>query len=217
MGNTTYMNGFGRASASPLVARTDEGHLVSRLKKRDEAAYVLFVQKHKGAVYNVCLRMLSNTHEAEDIAQEVFMRAFMSIGTFREEAKLATWLYRIAMNLCRNRIKYHQRRAANRHMSVENLFEGQYQRSCGRITGETPPTPEESLEASQAQTRIQQALLQLDDDFRRLLVLRDLEGLSYLDIMKITGLPEGTVKSRLHRARAALTRAYRELGDENRK
>ena len=70
---------------------------------------------------------------------------------------------------------------------------------------------------SQAQTRIQQALLQLDDDFRRLLVLRDLEGLSYLDIMKITGLPEGTVKSRLHRARAALTRAYRELGDENRK
>ena len=119
MGNTTYMNGFGRASVSPLAARTDEGHLVNRLKKRDEAAYVVFVQKHKGAVYNVCLRMLSNAHEAEDIAQEVFMRAFVSIGSFREEAKLATWLYRIAMNLCRNRIKYHQRRAANRHMSVD--------------------------------------------------------------------------------------------------
>ena len=208
MGNTTYLNGVRGARTPGRYASVDEKRLVRRLKKRDETAFTQLVQLHKNRVYNLCLRMLSNSAEAEDIAQDVFVRAFMSISSFREEAKLSTWLYRIAVNLCKNRLKYQARRYSKAHTALEAVTEHSASASSGRTTGEADARPDQILEANRAEARIQRALMAVDEDFRRLLVLRDIQGLTYIDIMKVTGLPEGTVKSRLHRARSALQRAY---------
>ncbi len=209
MGNTTYLNAIRGASSSRAETKTDEKPLVRRLKRRDEAAFKQLVKRHKSLVYNVCLRMLSNSEEAEDIAQDVFVRAFLSIGSFREEARLSTWLYRIAVNLCKNRLKYYSRRSAKLHSSIDFVAEKNLRNGCGQITGEATPGPDQTLEAFQTENLIQEALMSVDEDFRKLLILRDIEGLSYIDIMRVTGLPEGTVKSRLHRARTALTRAFK--------
>jgi RNA polymerase sigma-70 factor (ECF subfamily) len=208
MGNTTYLNGVQGARAQRRYASVDEKRLVKRLKGRDETAFNHLVRLHKGLVFNVCLRMLSNSAEAEDIAQDVFVRAFMSISTFREESKLSTWLYRIAVNLCKNRLKYHSRRKSNAHTNIDDMVERSVLSGCGQTTGEADARPDEILEGARTEARIQRALMAVDEDFRRLLVLRDVNGLTYIDIMAITGLPEGTVKSRLHRARSALLRAY---------
>ena len=208
MGNTIYLNGVRGARTPRRDASVSEQRLVKRLKRRDESAFNQLVRLHKGLVYNVCLRMLSNNAEAEDIAQDVFVRAFMSIGTFREEAKLSTWLYRIAVNLCKNRIKYHARRRAQSHTPIEDANERSVIAGSGRTTGELNCRPDEALEGYRAEKRIQRALMMVDEDFRKLLILRDIQGLAYADIVQITGLPVGTVKSRLHRARNALVRAY---------
>ncbi len=137
----------------------------------------------------------------------------MSIQSFRGDSALNTWLYRIAINLCKNRLKYHARRKANAHTSVSNIREADNVGAISRTVGEPAPRPDLALEGSQAQQKVQRALAAIDADFRELLVLRDIQGLSYGDIMKITNLPEGTVKSRLHRARSALRRAYDEEGE----
>jgi len=208
MGNTTYLNGVQGARAQRRCASVDEKRLVKRLKRRDETAFNQLVRSHKGLVFNVCLRMLSNSAEAEDIAQDVFVRAFMSISSFRGDSKLSTWLYRIAVNLCKNRLKYHSRRKANAHTNIDDVVERSRASGCGRTTGEPNARPDEVLEGVRAEARVQRALMAVDEEFRRLLVLRDVHGLAYIDIMAITGLPEGTVKSRLHRARSALLKAY---------
>ena len=208
MGNSTYINGVQCARTRRRRISVDEKRLVVRLKSQEEAAFTQLVRLHKDRVYSVCLRMLANTAEAEDIAQEVFVRAFMSIRSFREEAQLSTWLYRIAVNLCKNRLKYHARRHYKGHRDFEGLPDSTSSRGVGKTSGEASPRPDEILEGSQAETRIQQALMEVDPDYRQLLILRDIQGRTYLDIMKITGLPEGTVKSRLHRARSALRKAY---------
>ena len=187
----------------------NEKRLVSRLKKRDEVAFTELVMLHKTRVFNVCYRMLSNTAEAEDIAQDVFVRAFIAIQSFRGDAQLSTWLYRIAINLCKNRIKYHVRRRGNSHSSLEDLGDSIERRRQARAPqGEPAAAPDKALEGSRAEARVQRALASVADDFRELLVLRDIQGLSYSEIMMITNLPEGTVKSRLHRARSALRKAY---------
>ncbi len=187
----------------------EERQLVKRLKQRNEAAFTHLVRLHKVRIYNVCLRMMSNRAEAEDIAQDVFVRAFMSIASFRGDSALNTWLYRIAINLCKNRLKYHARRKAKVHTSLEPIHERETA-AINSTVGEPVARPDLVLEGNEAQQRVQRALASIDDSFRELLILRDIQGLSYIQIMEITRLPEGTVKSRLHRARGALRRAFDE-------
>ncbi len=192
----------------------DEQKLLKRLKRREELAFHEMVLRHQGAIYNLCLRMLATPTEAEDVAQEVFIRCFLSIDSFRGESSLGTWLYRIAINLCKNRIKYLGRRRQSASDRVEDVPEGELLHSVagGLSVGEPAPRPDEALSGNQAEIRIQNALAAVDPEFREILVLRDIEGLSYAEVVSITGLAEGTVKSRLHRARSALKAAYEALG-----
>ncbi len=196
---------------SPL----NEKRLVRGLQNREEAAFNVLVVNYQGQIYNVCYRMLSNSAEAEDIAQDVFIKAFQAIDSFRGESALGTWLYRIAVNLCKNRLKYLGRRHYRTSQVIEDVPEGSFApESVGRATGEAMGRPDEILEGNRAESRIQRALAQIDEAFRELLVLRDIQGLSYAEVVEITGLAEGTVKSRLHRARAALQRAYEAQEDQ---
>ena len=209
IGNTRYLNGVKGTRGLRSNPKVNEKRLVNRLKKRDESAFTELVMLHKTRVFNVCYRMLSNTAEAEDIAQDVFVRAFIAIKNFRGDAQLSTWLYRIAINLCKNRIKYHSRRHGNAHASLDDVGDSiEHKRSTRSPQGEPEATPDKVLEGSRAERQIQRALAAVPDEFRELLVLRDVQGLTYGEIVVITGLPEGTVKSRLHRARGALKKAY---------
>jgi RNA polymerase sigma-70 factor (ECF subfamily) len=177
--------------------------LVARLVNRDEEAFDEVVRQHGDRVFNLVLRMVGSRAEAEDIAQEVFVTVFKSIDTFRSEAKLSTWLLRIATNHAKNRIKYLARRREqgsepNGNDSADLADEGKAP-AQSHIHG-----PDVLLEAAETEDIMQQAIATLDDDQRLLIVLRDVEELSYEEIVQITGLPEGTVKSRLHRARMTL-------------
>jgi RNA polymerase sigma-70 factor, ECF subfamily len=177
--------------------------LIARLRQRDERAFSEVVRLHGDKVFNLVLRMVGTRAEAEDIAQEVFVTVFKSIDSFRGDAKFTTWLLRIAANHSKNRIKYLARRATDRN-GLDGASEAQLA-DHGRapVQGHID-APDALLEAAEMERIMQDAIATLDDEHRLLVVLRDIEDLSYEEIGHITGLPEGTVKSRLHRARMAL-------------
>jgi len=178
--------------------------LLSRLVKRDEDAFNEVVRSYSDRVYNLILRLVGSPSEAEDIAQEVFVTVFKSIESYRGEAKLSTWILRIAANHAKNRIKYLSRRRT----SGQELRDGTDATEMAD-EGKAPvqahfDAPDVVLEAAETEKIMQEAIANLDEEQRLLVVLRDVEELSYDEIVEITGLPEGTVKSRLHRARMAL-------------
>jgi RNA polymerase sigma-70 factor (ECF subfamily) len=184
-----------------------EERLVERLKRRDEAAFNEFVRRYKAQVFRLVVRMLNDRAEAEDVAQEVFVTVFKSIDSFRGDSKLSTWLYRVATNHCKNRIKYLERRARGRNREFDEVAEHDTVESATMNPSAQIPRPDQQAEAHQMEAIVRAAIAELDEEQRELVILRDVENLSYEELQQITGLPEGTVKSRLHRARLALARA----------
>jgi RNA polymerase sigma-70 factor (ECF subfamily) len=181
-----------------------DARLVERLVARDERAFTTLVRSYERRVFSLLLRMIGNRAEAEDLAQEVFVQVFKAIGSFRGEAKLSTWIYRIAINLCKNRSKYLRARHSGQEVELDSLKE---QLPMGDAKGANVAQverPDEMVSGKQVERIVQNAILELEPSFRECLVLRDVEDLSYEEIGAITGLPEGTVKSRIHRARAQL-------------
>jgi RNA polymerase sigma-70 factor (ECF subfamily) len=134
----------------------------------------------------------------------VFVQVFKAIDQFRGESKLSTWIYRIAVNLCKNRTKYLSRRHAGRQEDVDALAERATFASAKGVSVGDVARPDELVEGMQLEVVVKRAIDQIDPDFRAVLVLRDVEDLSYEEIASITGLPDGTVKSRIHRGRAQL-------------
>ena len=179
---------------------SEERELIERLKRHDEAAFNTFVLRYQERVFRLLLRMLGDRAEAEDLAQEVFISIFKAIDGFRGDSQLSTWVYRVAANHCRNRLKYLTRR----RRKLTEAYDEQSEEATVVPGAERPDSPDQLLEAQQTEHFLQAGLLTLDEEQRELIVLREVEHLSYDEIMAITGLPEGTVKSRLHRARAAL-------------
>lgn len=191
-----------------------EKRLLERLRRRDEAAFNALVRQHEGRVFRLLVRMLGDRGEAEDLAQEVFITVFKSIDTFRGDSELGTWIYRIAANHSKNRLKYLGRRARGSQKAFDEI-DPMHAGGEG-IGAEKIARPDELAQGHEAEAMLRRALLALDAEQREVLVLRDLENLTYEEIQTITGLAEGTVKSRLHRARLslqALMRTMRE-GDE---
>lgn len=188
----------------------DEDRLIERLRERDEAAFNQLVRAYQAAVFRQLLRVLGDAAEAEDLAQEVFVTVFKSIESFRGDSRLSTWIHRIAQNHARNRLKYHGRHKRRGDTPLEDTTE---ETVAAPHTGSRVPRPDHQIEAEQAEANIRIAIAELDDEQRMLIVLRDLENLSYEDIQERTGLPSGTVKSRLHRARLALHERFRALNE----
>lgn len=177
--------------------------LIRKLRERDEKAFREIVEEHGDRIYNLTYRMLGNREEAEDVSQEVFITVFKSIDSFRGDSKLSTWLYRIAVNHCKNRIKY----LARRHDRDQSEYEEELMRehAAGAATAPNPaPRPDKQLEGVELEQIMQRCIALLEEEHRLVIVLRDVEDLSYEEICAITNLPTGTVKSRLHRARLAL-------------
>jgi RNA polymerase sigma-70 factor (ECF subfamily) len=192
----------GRAAPGPFRMTLRERLLIRRLQQRDEKAFEEVVRLYQHKVYNLVYRMLGNREEAEDVAQEVFVTVFKSIDSFRGEAKFSTWLYRIAANHCKNRMKYLGRRSYKATGELDEAAEREMHQN-GNVRAHVDG-PDEVLEGMQLERMVQEGIATLEEEHRELIVLRDVEDMSYEEIGSITGLADGTVKSRLHRARMAL-------------
>ncbi len=182
----------------------EEAQFVARLVARDESAFNELVITYQRRVFALVFRMLGRREEAEDLAQEVFVQVFKAIDQFRGDSKLSTWIYRIAVNLCKNRTKYLSRRHANDQDDVDAMadrlpFSAAKGVSVGGIS-----RPDELVEGMQLEVVVKRAIAQIEPEFREVLILRDVEDMSYEEIAEVTGLADGTVKSRIHRARAQL-------------
>lgn len=209
---------FGRDGAPwPDVALPDdvEANLIERLIARDERAFNELVTAYGRRVSALVLRMLGNRAEAEDLTQEVFVQVFKAIGTFRGESKLSTWIYRIAVNLCKNRSKYLRVRHSNEQDELEAVAERVDLGDARKANVAHIERPDEAMAGRQVEKIVQDAILKIEPAFRECLILRDVEELSYEEIEQITGLAAGTVKSRIFRARAQLKEIVeRELGEK---
>jgi RNA polymerase sigma-70 factor, ECF subfamily len=170
----------------------DDTDLLARLRSGEPRAFEDLVRTYQHRVFGVALRMLGSRAEAEDVAQEVFLRVHRAIGDFRGEAKLSTWLYGIASNLCLNRLASADRRRV-RH-DDEALLQA----------ATDAPDATAVVERGELENALRDAIASLPDERRIVVVLRDLEGLSYEEIAEALGLEPGTVRSRLHRARMDL-------------
>jgi RNA polymerase sigma-70 factor, ECF subfamily len=181
-----------------------EQRLIARLTTRDERAFTELVRAYERRVLGLVTRMIGNRDEAKEITQEVFFQVFKAIGGFRGESKLSTWIYRIAVNQCKNRVKYLKVRHSDEQDELEAVAERVPLGEARRANVGTIERPDELMAGRQMEQIVQNAILQLEPSFRECLVLRDVEELSYEEIEQITGLNAGTVKSRIHRARGQL-------------
>jgi RNA polymerase sigma-70 factor (ECF subfamily) len=193
----------------------DEQRFIERLVARDERAFNELVELYGDRVFRLMLRMLARKDEAEDMAQEVFVQVFKAIHQFRGDAKLGTWIYRVAVNLCKNRGKYLSRRHSGSEDELDALADRAPLAEAKGITSGELSGPDQVVQGYQVEAIVRRCILELEAEFREVLILRDVEELSYEEIGEITALPEGTVKSRLHRARAMLKeKVERLLGEK---
>jgi len=194
---------------------TDDYGLIRAHAAGDRAAFDALAARHKDRLFNLCFWFLGDFHEAEDVCQEVFIKIYQSIPKFRFESSFATWSYRIAVNACKNRVRslaFRLKKVTRRLDAGAVLPGGEGRGKTDAAFGEpqlteaAPPgnRPDAQLEVREQVEAVRRAIRTLSADKRSVLVLRDMEGLSYTEIAGITGLPVGTVKSRLARAREAL-------------
>ena len=184
--------------------------LVARLQKGDDAAFEEFVSQYEKSIYHLALRQLGNTHDAQDAAQEVFLRVYRGIRHFREDARLSTWVYQITLNVCVD-----MTRKKARHPEAALV---QTDGDGGETELEMPDesyAPETLYERTELREEIAGALEKLSPEHRKVVVLRDITGLSYEEIAGVLQLSEGTVKSRLFRARDKLAAILRDGGNKS--
>jgi RNA polymerase sigma-70 factor (ECF subfamily) len=185
------------------IVGPSDPELVRRFKEGDRSAFSMIVDRYQHRVYTMCVRWMGDDQVAEEVAQDVFLALYRSLGEFRGDAQLSTWIYRVVVNHCKNKRLYRKRRATDRHEPLEG--EPRDDDPPRQIAADGPGT-DAPLHASEAEVLVQEALTHLDEEQRSIIVMRDVEDLSYEEIADILGLPRGTVKSRLHRARAELAR-----------
>lgn len=175
----------------------DETDLIQRSRAGDLDAFNVLVERHQRGLYNLCLRMLGSVPSAEDATQEAFLAAYLHLGSFRG-GSFRAWLYRIGANACHDEMRRRRSRPA---VSLESGAQG------GVSPVQIPdrgPSPLERLEQEESAAVIQRALDALPADQRLAAILCDVQGLDYKDIAVVMGVPLGTVKSRIARARARL-------------
>lgn len=189
-----------------VAAPTDE-ELVRRFNDGDRSAYSEIVRRYQNRVFSLCYRWMDDRSTAEEVAQDVFLALYKALGGFRGDARLSTWIFRVAINHCKNRSLYRKRRGHGRHESIDGEPEDP---DAPRLQlADTGRGPDLGIQQAEADRVLRDALDALDEEHRQILILRDIEDLAYEEIADLLNLPKGTVKSRLHRARAELARKLR--------
>jgi RNA polymerase sigma-70 factor (ECF subfamily) len=182
--------------------------IINAFKSGDKVAFDALVLRYQDMVFNLCYRFLGDLQEANDMAQDIFIKVYKALKQFRGEASFTTWIYRIAVNTCKNKVKSMEHRHRKQTQSLDNpVIKG----------GEDPPmevadnalSPSAVLERHERSMIIQKAIHSLPKAKKEMIILRDMEGLSYEEIIQITGLNLGTVKSKIARARSELREMLR--------
>jgi len=182
------------------AAQADEKAVIERCKNGDLSAFDQLLRLHEKQAYNLAYRLTQNYDDANDIMQEAFIRVYNSIGSFRGDAHFSTWLYRVITNVYLDQRKREKNRA---HASLEEYIELD-DSTVSRQVQDPAPRPDDLLEEKERSEAIEKAIGTLPDYQRAMLILYHLQGCSYEEISRILGMPLGTVKSRLNRARLAL-------------
>jgi RNA polymerase sigma-70 factor (ECF subfamily) len=177
---------------------TDDGTLVERVRGGDVAAFEPLVEKYRQRVYRVAFNVLRDQEDARDVAQEAFVKAYKALPSFRGQSAFYTWLFRIVMNVAHDKAR--QRGAAGRAFGTERVTEEEWKRTMSDPGEE----PDAAAARAEQRARITRALEALPEHHRAIIMLSDLEGLSYREIADVLNIPMGTVMSRLHNARKRL-------------
>jgi RNA polymerase sigma-70 factor, ECF subfamily len=188
---------------TPGQAWDEDFKLIRRFQAEDNAAFDQLVLKYKDLVMNVCFRFMRNNAEADDCAQETFVKVFRSLHKFRFESSFSTWLYRIAVNTCKTRLCSQEYRRSKYAVSIDKQIETE-EGSVQFEIADKALSPRASMENKDRAVIIQEAINSLPEEQKTVVILRDIEGLSYEEISKISGYNLGTVKSKLARARQEL-------------
>ena len=192
------------------LAELPDAALVAAFCEGDSTAFTRLMARYKDRVYNVLYRILGNREDALDIAQEVFVRAYGALNDFRGEAQLYTWLYGIALNLARNRLRDRGRRGRDRAVSLEALAEAAPGVAEQAAVGHE--TPRGAAQRHELDTALAACLERLPELYRVPFVLRVVDGLNYAEIAGAVACPTGTVKSRLNQARGLLRACLEQHG-----
>ena len=196
------------------MTATSEQALLARVQRGDQAALGELLEAYRARLYNVCLRMVSNRDDAAELTQDAMLKVVQHIKGFRGEAHLSTWMIRIAMNQATSHLRKQKHR---RHASLDHAppngrpHDDQATALRDRLADPREPGPEARVQQQEAHDRLHRALGMVDEEFRAVLVLRDLEQMDYRQIGEVLDLPLGTVKSRLFRARLALREQLQQM------
>ncbi len=177
-------------------ASNQDAAIVRKVQEGDREAYNLLVLRYQHKVVQIALKFVNNQADANDIAQEAFIKAYKAIGNFRGESGFYTWLYRIVVNTARTFLESSSKHRNNVDVDAEDIASQDHQ---GALSSNE--TPDRIIESQELQRTIMQALTQLPTELRQAITLREVEGLAYDEIAKLTGVPVGTVRSRIFRAR----------------
>lgn len=186
-------------SLAVLNSMPDE-RLMEQVVLGSEAAFAIIVDRYRGRMINLVSRFISDRDRAQEIAQEVFLRVYIHRERYQPSGKFTTWLYTIAVNLAKNEIR--RRVRARDNVSLDKLVE--LTGDGGRFSADPGPRPDRRLRQREVQESVAAALDRLPARYREVIVLRDLQQLSYEEIEHVLRIPGGTVRSRINRARASL-------------
>jgi RNA polymerase sigma-70 factor (ECF subfamily) len=191
-----------RDPASPPILSLSDEDLMARVGEDDERAFAELVRRFQGRVMNLVSRVLNDRECGDDIAQEVFVRVFVHRRNYRRGSKFSTWLFTIAANLAKNEIR---RRVRRRNWFSLNALQEILKDSAIQLADPTEGR-ESRMEREQLQEAMGRAIATVPEKYRLALVLRDIDGLTYEEIAEVLGIPGGTVRSRINRARGMLKR-----------
>ncbi len=187
----------------------NDQEIVRRVQAGDQSAFNALVLKYQHRVLKLVSRFVNDATEAEDVAQEAFLKAYRALPSFRGDSAFYTWLYRIAINTAKNALVAHKRRPVDFDLDLQDPE--QFERQARLKEADTP---EGVLLTDEIRNVVEKAMEQLPDDLRTAIVLRELEGLSYEEIAEAMDCPVGTVRSRIFRAREAIDKKLKPLLDE---
>jgi RNA polymerase sigma-70 factor (ECF subfamily) len=202
--------GRAEASAQPAYLNVEGPVFIDKLRDGDAAAFDILIDRYSPEIYALLFRLTENAEEASDLTQETFLRALRSIGSFRGDAEIKTWLYRIAINQSRNRFRWWKRRKQHMTISLDAAIGNTDQTVSDSIADESR-SPEDNTLAAEREYALKAALLDLPEVYREAIILCDVEGLSYEETSVSLGVSLGTVKSRISRGREELRRRLKDF------
>lgn len=208
--------GHAEPQAGAATGAASDDDLVDRVVAGQREAYEALVARYQDRVFTLLLRQTGSREDAEDLAQETFLKAYRALGSFRKGAQFYTWLFRIAVNAAFSRGRQTARRAAREGVSLDGGHtEADEAGALGRQLEQTSaPAPEVEVEREEVRRRVREGLAQIKEEYRAILLLREMEGMDYDAIGDALELSRAAVKSRLHRARLELARVLKDLAPD---